>query len=93
MLFHGFETNVVDKCVYIKQNKNDYVILCLYVDDIMILGSNNQVINITTSFLSENFDTKDFSLVNVILNIKLLKNNNSFALTQSHYIEKIQKKV
>jgi len=67
------------------------VILCLYIDDIMILGSKIQVINITKSLLSKHFNIKDLSSVNVILGIKLLKTNSEFSLTQSHYIEKILK--
>ena len=61
--------------------KKKYVILCLYVDDIMILYSNIQVINITKSFLSGNFNMMDLGPANVILGVKLLKNNNDFALT------------
>jgi hypothetical protein len=92
MLFDGFQTNIVDKCVYIKQIYNDYVILYLYVYDIMILGIDIQVINITISFLSKFFDMKNLGPINVILGIKLLKNSNGFAITQSHYIEKILKR-
>jgi hypothetical protein len=58
----------------------------------MILGCNIQVINITKSFLSKNFKIEDFGDVDVILGIKLLKSNNDFVLTQSHYIEKILKR-
>jgi hypothetical protein len=61
--------------------KNIYMILCLYVDDIMILYSNIQVINITKSFLSGNFNMMNLGPANVILGVKLLKNNNDFALT------------
>ena len=57
------------------------MILYLYVDDIMLFGSNIQVINITKSLLSENLDMKDLGKVNVILVINLLKNNNGFTLT------------
>jgi hypothetical protein len=78
MLFNDFQTNFTDECVY---NKKKYVILCLYVDDIMILYSNIQVINITKSFLSGNFNMMDLGPANVILGVKLLKNNNDFALT------------
>ena len=67
------------------------MILCLNIDDLMILGCNIQVINIIKSFLSKNFNMKDFGHVDVILGIKLLKSNNDFDLTQSHYIEKILK--
>jgi len=63
------------------------MILYLYVN-IMIFCTNIQVINITKSFLSKNFDKKDLDLVNVILGIKLLKNSNGFALTHLHDIEK-----
>jgi hypothetical protein len=58
----------------------------------MILGIDIQVINITISFLSKIFDMKNLGPINVILGIKLLKNSNGFAITQSHYIEKILKR-
>jgi ATP-binding cassette subfamily B (MDR/TAP) protein 1 len=83
-----FQTN--NKCVFY-QIENDLVILCLNIDDLMILGCNIQVINIIKSFLSKNFNMKDFGHVDVILGVKLLKSNNDFDLTQSHYIEKILK--
>ena len=35
------------------------VILCLYVDDILIFGTNIDVINEVKSFLSKSFDMKD----------------------------------
>jgi hypothetical protein len=92
MLFDGFQTNIVDKCVYIKQIYNDYVILYLYIYDIMILGIDIQVINITISFLSKFFDMKNLGPINVILGIKLLKSSNGFVITQSHYIKKILKR-
>jgi hypothetical protein len=92
MLFDGFQTNIVDKCVYIKQIYNDYVILYLYIYDIMILGIDIQVINITISFLSKIFYMKNLGPINVILGIKLLKSSNGFVITQSHYIKKILKR-
>jgi hypothetical protein len=54
------------------------VILCLYIDDIMILGSKIQVINITKYLLSKHFNIKDLGFVNVILGIKLLKKIMNF---------------
>jgi hypothetical protein len=54
------------------------MILCLYIDDIMILGSKIQVINITKYLLSKHFNIKDLGFVNVILGIKLLKKIMNF---------------
>ena len=64
------------------------VILCLYVDDILIFGMNIDAINEVKSFLLKSFDIKDLGEVYVILNIKLIKGENGITLLQSHYVEK-----
>jgi hypothetical protein len=65
------------------------VILCLYVDDILIFGTGIDVINDVKSFLSQNFYMKDLGEADVILNIKLIKGENGIILKQSHYVENI----
>jgi tRNA(Ser,Leu) C12 N-acetylase TAN1 len=60
------------------------------VDDILIFGTNIDVINDVKSFLSKSFDMKDLGEVDVILNIKLIKDENGITLSQSHYVEKIE---
>jgi hypothetical protein len=57
------------------------VILCLYVDDILILGTSLDVINEVKTFLCQSFYMKDLSEANVILNIKLIKGENEITLT------------
>ena len=90
---YDFQINDSDKCVYVKQfNNNERVILCLYVDEILIFGSNMQFINDVESFLSRNFDMKDLDQVDVILRIKLIKKNDGMTFTQSYYVEKLLKK-
>jgi len=63
--------------------------LCLYVDDILIFGTSTAVIDEIKSFLSQCFDMKDLVPADVILNIKLMKNDNGITLSQSHYTEKV----
>jgi hypothetical protein len=66
------------------------VISCLYVDDILILGTCLDVFKETKEFLSNNFEMKDLGEVDVILNIKLLREGNGgITLVQSHYVEKV----
>ena len=60
---------------------NECVILCLYVDNILIFGSNMHFINDVKSFLSNNFDMKDLSPLDVILGIKLIKKNGDIHYT------------
>ncbi|KAL0436495.1 UNVERIFIED_CONTAM: Retrovirus-related Pol polyprotein from transposon TNT 1-94 [Sesamum radiatum] len=92
LLSNGFKTNASDTCVYTKLCGCDFVIICLYVDDMLIFGSNLQVINETKSFLNSQFDMKDLGEADVILGVKIRKTENGFSLCQSHYIEKILKK-
>jgi hypothetical protein len=66
------------------------VILCLYVDDILILGTSLDVIKETKDFMSNNFEMKDLGEADVILNINLLREGNGgVTLVQSHYMEKV----
>jgi len=85
----GFAVNEADRCVYYRHGGGNSVILCLYVDDILIFGTNIDAINEVKSFLSKSFDMKDLGEANVILNIKLIKNDSGISLLQFHYVEKI----
>nr|ABA96931.2 retrotransposon protein, putative, Ty1-copia subclass [Oryza sativa Japonica Group] len=85
----GFAVNEADKCVYYHHGGGEGVSLCLYVDDILIFGTNLEVINEVKSFLSQNFDMKDLGVADVILNIKLIRGENGITLLQSHYVEMI----
>ena len=68
------------------------VIICLYVDDMLIIGSNNEVIKTTKKMFNNKFNMKDLGVANVILGIKISKMSNGLILSQKHYIEKILKK-
>jgi hypothetical protein len=46
------------------------------MDGILISGTNIEVINDVKSFLSKSFDMKDLEETDVILNIKLIKDEN-----------------
>ena len=47
MMTNGFKIYECDKCVYVKNTERGFVIICLYVDDILIMGSNNEIIKTT----------------------------------------------
>src|SRR3954466_11745899 len=85
----GFVINEADRCVYYRHGGGDSVILCLYVDDILIFGTSMIVINEVKSFLSKSFDMKDLGKADVILNFKLIRDESGITLTQSHYVEKV----
>jgi hypothetical protein len=88
----AFCVNEADRCVYDRYGGGQGVILCLYVDDILIFGTSLDVINEVKIFLYQNFDMKDLGEADVILNIKLIKRENGITLLQSHYVEKMLKR-
>ncbi|KAK6139194.1 hypothetical protein DH2020_027061 [Rehmannia glutinosa] len=71
---------------------DDYVILCLYVDDMLIIGSNDRIIKSTKDMLNSMFDMKDIGLADVILGIKISRTSNGLVLDQSYYVDKILEK-
>jgi hypothetical protein len=82
--------NEADSCVYYRYGGGEGVILCLYVDDILIFESSLKVIEEVKKFLSSNFEMKDLEEANIILNIKLLREGDGgVTLLQSHYVEKV----
>ncbi|RVX20813.1 Retrovirus-related Pol polyprotein from transposon TNT 1-94 [Vitis vinifera] len=89
MLSHGFKINECDKCVYVKDTKHGYVIVCLYVDDMLIVGSDDKMITSTKNMLNSRFDMKDMGLADVILGIKIKRTSDELILSQSHYVDKI----
>ena len=89
MLSNGFKINECDKCVYIKNTLNHEVIVCLYVDNMLIISKNIIDINATKRMLSKSFDMKDLGVADFILGIKIYRPPQGLALSQSHYIDKV----
>ncbi|GJX03417.1 retrotransposon protein, putative, ty1-copia subclass [Tanacetum coccineum] len=89
MLESGFKINECDKCVYVKDTSSGYVILCLYVDDMLTISSNDKMIKSTKDMLKSKFVMKDMGLADVILGIKIIRTHNRLVLSQAHYVDKI----
>jgi len=73
MIRNGFTINKCDKCVYTKTIRNVCINVCLYVDDVLIPGTNIRIIKSTKKMLSNNFDMKNLGVADVILEIKITK--------------------
>nr|GEU31246.1 zinc finger, CCHC-type [Tanacetum cinerariifolium] len=93
LLSSGFHLNQSDKCIYSNFNNfGERVIICLYVDDMLIFGTDQNQVDKTKKFLSSRLSMKDMGEADLILGIKIKCENKGIVITQSHYIEKILKK-
>ncbi|KAK8950761.1 hypothetical protein KSP39_PZI003380 [Platanthera zijinensis] len=85
----GFQSSLSDKCLYHRSLSNQTVIICLYVDDMLILGSNLAAVRDIKSTLAEAFDMKDLGPVDTLLGMKLRVDKGRVTLSQAHYIEQL----
>ena len=64
----------------------------VFVDDILIIGSNNDIIKAIKRMLTSEFDMKDLGVADVILGMKISRKSDGLVLSQSHYIKKVLEK-
>ncbi|GKA93542.1 zinc finger, CCHC-type containing protein [Tanacetum coccineum] len=93
VLSNGYLLNQADKCVYSKFNESGKgVIICLYIDDMLIFGTDHVQVDLTNEFLSLKFSMKDMWETDVILGIRIKHKSNGITISQSYYIKKVLKK-
>ena len=88
---YGFEKSPNEPCAYKRIQGTKVVFLVLYVDDILLIGNDIEVLSSVKGWLQKQFDMKDLGEANYILGIKLLRDrkNKVLALSQALYIDKI----
>eukprot|EP00253_Pinus_taeda_P022287 PITA_22287 len=92
MLEHGFQRLEVDHCVYIKRyDQGKYIMLLLYVDDMLIVGHDKNKINRLKKDLGRKFAMKDLGPAQQILGMRVLcdRKNKRLWLSQEKYIKKV----
>ena len=68
-----FKRCEVDHCCYIKFFDNSYIILLLYVDEMLIAGSSTKEINNLKKQLSKQFAIKDLRAAKKILGMRITR--------------------
>ena len=71
----GFVRSRDDHCVYSKQIGNHFIYVWLYVDDMLLVGNNMDVIKKVKSQLSFKFDMKDLGVANFILGMEIKRDH------------------
>ena len=92
LVTNGYSINDAGKCIYSKYENNTCVVICLYVDEMLIFGTSLKVVCETKKLLGSKFDMKDLGETEVILEIKITRTPNGLKLSQEYYVEKILRK-
>jgi hypothetical protein len=64
-----------DHYMYLKCSNNSFIILPLYVDDILIDRNNKEMIDTTKKWLSSNFEIKNMGEANYILGVNIIRDH------------------
>jgi Reverse transcriptase (RNA-dependent DNA polymerase) len=92
MMSHGYQRTKADLCVYFKRLANEiFLILLLYVDDMLIAGQDAQMIDMLKKEMSKSFDMKDMGQARQILGMQIICDRKIMRLwlSQEKYIERV----
>jgi hypothetical protein len=83
----GFATTYSDSSLFVKHVGSQIVVLLLYVDDIILIGSASAAILQVIQALSTEFDITDLGSLHFFLGIQITHTSTGLFLSQSKYIE------
>ena len=92
MANHGYCRTTADHCVFVKKfGDGDFIILLLYVDDMLIVGHDEIKIARLKKELSKSFAMKDLGPAKQILGMRITRDrqNGKLWLSQERYVEKV----
>jgi hypothetical protein len=91
---HGYNKCNADHCCYFKRFESSYIILLLYVDDMLVAGPDMDEIKKLKKQLSREFDMKDLGAAKQILGMRINrdKQKGTLQLSQEEYIDRILKR-
>ena len=92
MCEQGYKKTTYDHCVFIKSFfDDDFIILLLYVDDMLIVGKDVSKINRLKKQLGESFAMKDLGVGKQILRIRIIREikEKKLWLSQERYIKRM----
>ena len=72
MISHGYKKTTSDHCVFTRKfSDNDFIILLMYVDDMLIIGHDSSKIDWLKRELSKYFVMKNLGSTKQILDMKI----------------------
>ncbi|GKB29090.1 retrovirus-related pol polyprotein from transposon TNT 1-94 [Tanacetum coccineum] len=90
----GYKRCAMDHCCYLKKVGSSSIILLLYVDDMLVAGSDMAEIKKLKRQLSQEFEMKDLGSAKQILGMSIIrdKTKGTLRLSQEKYIGKVLEK-
>jgi histone deacetylase 1/2 len=92
LLNWGFQNTKSDPSLFFLKGKDHITFLLIYVDDIIVTGSNNKFLQAFVKQLNDVFSLKDLGHLHYFLGIEVQRDASGMYLKQSKYIGDLLKK-
>lgn len=90
---NGFQRCPHEHTLYIKYiDPGDVLIVCLYVDDLIFIGNNSEMITKFREAMIRQFEMTDMGLMSYFLGIEVVQQNDEIFISQKKYASDILKK-
>ena len=86
---HEYQHLTSDPCVYIQSNNCDFGILAVWVDDLLLFTSIDQMMDHMKDVLSSEWEVTNLGELHKIVSIKVTCTDNSISISQQKYIENL----
>ena len=88
---NGYFRCNTNHCCYFKKVKSSFIILLLYVDDMLVAGADLEEINNLKKQLSSEFEMKDLGAAKQILGMRISRDEQegTLKLSQAEYVRKV----
>ena len=90
LLKEGYVNNSICPCVFIKKTESGLAIIAVYVDDLNLIGTPEELIK-TTNYLKKEFEMKNLGKTRYCLGLHIEYCLNGVLIHQSSYTEKVLK--
>ncbi|KAL0403633.1 UNVERIFIED_CONTAM: Retrovirus-related Pol polyprotein from transposon TNT 1-94 [Sesamum radiatum] len=89
---NGFERSQNEPSLYVKKGTKDFLIVCLYVDDLIYAGINSIMVQDFRKAMMEEFEMNDLGLMKYFLGIQVRQSQGEIFISQEKYLEGVLKK-
>ena len=86
---YGFWKLISDPCAYIKWDENEISIVTVWVDNLLLFISNDEIMVRVKEYIKSTWETTDIGEPTKIISIKITLGENSISISQQNYITDI----
>nr|GEU89499.1 putative ribonuclease H-like domain-containing protein [Tanacetum cinerariifolium] len=92
LLTNGFQRGIIDQTLFIRRQRGDFILIQVYVDDIIFGSSNLQLCREFKALMHEKFQMSAMGELNFFLGLQVLQKKDVIFLSQDKYVGDILKK-